>query len=251
MQAKTIDEVIERLDVIIDDAKKNNSRIGYFPALYRKVTIEVRDKIKKGDYFKDNVRMENLDVLFANRYLTAYDQFVQNEKTTESWDIAFEKTKRYWPIVLQHLLWGMNAHINLDLGIAAARVDPKEDIKELKGDFDKINDLLGGLVVGVEEDLSEVWPTLKIILKFSGKIDDFLINFSMEKARKEAWKFAVELADKSPEEQAKMIAEKDREIAQFAKLINPPGLIPKLIFGVIRVGEKRNVAEIIEILEKD
>ncbi|MFT5645768.1 MAG: hypothetical protein ACI976_000442, partial [Aureispira sp.] len=107
MQAKTIDEVIERLDVIIDDAKKKNSRIGYFPALYRKVTIQVKEGIKKGDYFENNLRMNDLDVLFANRYLTAYDQFVQNEKTTESWNIAFEKTKHYWPIVLQHLLWGM------------------------------------------------------------------------------------------------------------------------------------------------
>jgi hypothetical protein len=249
MQAKTIDEVIERLDVIIDDAKKKNSRIGYFPALYRKVTIQVKEGIKKGDYFENNLRMNDLDVLFANRYLTAYDQFVQNEKTTESWNIAFEKTKHYWPIVLQHLLWGMNAHINLDLGIAAARVAPGNAIHGLKDDFDKINALLASLVEGVEEELSKVWPTLKIILKFSGKIDDFLINFSMKVARREAWKFAVELADKSPEEQAKLIAEKDQEIAQFAKLINPPGLIPKLIFGIIRVGEKRNVAEIIEILE--
>lgn len=249
MQAKTIDEVIERLDVIIEDAKKNNSPIGYFPALYRKVTKQVKEGIEKGDYFEDNARMEKLDVLFANRYLTAYDQFVKKEKTTESWNIAFEKTKRYWPIVLQHLLWGMNAHINLDLGIAAARVAPGEAIHGLKDDFDKINTLLAGLVEGVEEDLSKVWPTLKIILTLSGKIDDFLVNFSMKVARNEAWKFATELAAKSPEEQAQLIAEKDQEIAQFAKFINPPGLIPKLVFGAIRLGEKRDIAEIIEILE--
>ena len=250
MQAKTIDEVIEKLDAIIEDAKKNNSRIGYFPALYRKVTKKVQAAIKDGEFDKSE-RMNDLDVIFANRYLTAYDQFVKNEKTTESWDIAFEKTKRYWPIVLQHLLWGMNAHINLDLGIAAARVAPGEAIHGLKNDFDKINDLLASLVEGVEKDLSEVWPTLKIILKFSGKIDDFLVNFSMKVARNEAWKFAIKLAKESPEEQTRMIAKKDQEIAQFAKLINPPGLIPKLVFGMIRLGEKGSVAEIIGILEKD
>jgi hypothetical protein len=37
MQAKTIDEVIEALDAIIETAKKDNSVIGYFLALYRKV----------------------------------------------------------------------------------------------------------------------------------------------------------------------------------------------------------------------
>lgn len=249
MQAKTIDKVIERLDEIIDAAKKSNSRIGYFPALYRKVTQGVKEALKEGHYFENNDRMEALDVLFANRYLRAYDQFVKNEKTTESWNIAFKNTERYWPIVLQHLLWGMNAHINLDLGIAAARIAPGDAIHDLKGDFDKINALLAGLVKEVEEELSEVWPTLKTILTLSGKIDDFLVNFSMKVARDEAWKFATELAVATPTEQAQMIAKKDQEIAAFGKLINPPGIIPKLVFGVIRLGEKRDVAAVIEILE--
>jgi len=39
---------------------------------------------------------------------------------TESWVKAFDATEFWWLIVLQHLLMDMNAHINLDLGIAAA-----------------------------------------------------------------------------------------------------------------------------------
>lgn len=248
MQAKTIDQVIEGLNDIIEVAKKENSRIGYFPALYRKVTKSVKEGIEKGE-FDNGPRMEKLDVIFANRYLKAYDQFTKKEKPTESWQIAFEKTSHYWPIVLQHLLWGMNAHINLDLGIAAAKVAPGEAIHSLKDDFDKINGLLASLVGEVEEELSEVWPTLKKILKLSGKIDDFLVNFSMKVARDEAWKFATELALASPEEQAQMIAKKDQEVAAFAKFVDPPGIIPKLVFGIIRLGERGTVAEIIEVLE--
>jgi hypothetical protein len=248
MQTKTIDEVIEALDAIIETAKKENSAIGYFPALYRKVTKRVKEGIEKGE-FADGPRMEALDVLFANRYLDAYTKFSENEKTTESWAIAFTNTKRYWPIVLQHLLWGMNAHINLDLGIAAARIAPGKAIHDLKGDFDKINEVLASLVEGVEKDLSEVWPTLRIILTLSGKIDDFLVNFSMKVARDQAWKFATELALATPEEQAQLIAKKDQEIAAFGKIINPPGIIPKLVFGMIRLGEKRDIAKVIEILE--
>ena len=248
MQAKTIDQVIEGLNDIIEVAKKENSRIGYFPALYRKVTKSVKEGIEKGA-FDNGPRMEKLDVIFANRYLEAYDQFSKNEKPTESWQIAFDKTSHYWPIVLQHLLWGMNAHINLDLGIAAAKVAPGEAIHGLKDDFDKINGLLASLVGEVEQELSKVWPTLKTILKLSGKIDDFLVNFSMKVARDEAWKFATELAFASTEEQAEMIAKKDQEVAHFAKFVNPPGIIPKVIFGIIRLGERGTVAEIIEVLE--
>ena len=47
--AASIDEVIEQLDEIINWARDNNSRLGYFAALYRTVTIRVRDGIAAGD----------------------------------------------------------------------------------------------------------------------------------------------------------------------------------------------------------
>ena len=61
-------------------------------------------------------------MIFANRYLKAYSDFQNNKVVSKSWEVAFKGTERFWPIVLQHLLAGMNAHINLDLGIAAAKV---------------------------------------------------------------------------------------------------------------------------------
>jgi hypothetical protein len=41
------------------------------------------------------------------------------------------------PRVVQHVLLGMNAHINLDLGVAAAEVAPGPAIAGLRGDFDR------------------------------------------------------------------------------------------------------------------
>jgi hypothetical protein len=248
MQATTIDEVIQYLDQIIEDAKQNNSPLGYFAALYRKVTISVKEGIEQGE-FENGPRMERFDVIFANRYLEAYTQFQNQEKPTQSWQIAFDKTKDYWPIVLQHLLWGMNAHINLDLGIAAAEVAEGAPIEDLKNDFNKINTVLASLVEEVEEELSDIWPTLKAILKLSGKIDDFFVNFSMSKARDGAWKFATELYHTPKEDWAAKILERDAKIAKIANLIYPPGLISRFIFRLIRVGEKGTVKEKITILE--
>ena len=50
MQAKTIDEVITFLDEIIEKSKNENSPIGYFASLYRKVTIRVKDGIHNGEF---------------------------------------------------------------------------------------------------------------------------------------------------------------------------------------------------------
>ena len=42
MQAQTIDDVIKQLDDIILWAKANKNRLGYFAALYRRVTVRVK-----------------------------------------------------------------------------------------------------------------------------------------------------------------------------------------------------------------
>lgn len=238
----TIKEVIEALDTIIQESKDTNSPLGYFAALYQKVTEKVQEGITDG-FFEDGPRMEKLDVIFASRYLDAYWAYQKNETVTLSWLKAFELSKEYWPIVLQHLLIGMNAHINLDLGIAAAEVMKGKDIQHLKSDFDKINDILSSLVKEVENDLSEIWPTLKKILKWTGKIDDFLIDFSMEIARDGAWDFAVELSETPLNEQAAFIKERDESVAKIGNLITNPGWIASTIFKIIRLGEKGTVAE--------
>ena len=113
-QARSIEEIIERLTGIVSQTKAENSPLGYFAALYRKVTRQVKSDID-GGLFEDNARMERLDVIFANRYLAAYDAHRAGRTPTRAWMFSFAVARQWWPIVLQHLLLGMNAHINLDL----------------------------------------------------------------------------------------------------------------------------------------
>ena len=89
--------------------------------MYRRVTAEVKRRIEAGE-FDDGPRMERFDVLFARRYLDAWAQHERGEVPTGVWALAFAAGERWRPVVLQHLLLGMNAHINLDLGIVAAVV---------------------------------------------------------------------------------------------------------------------------------
>jgi hypothetical protein len=77
MEAQTIDEVISQLETIIQNAIKSNSRAGYFAALYHKVTSRVKEGIQAGE-FENGTRMEQLDVIFANRYIIAYNQLIDS-----------------------------------------------------------------------------------------------------------------------------------------------------------------------------
>jgi len=248
MQAKNIDEVIDFLNQIINENKEQQNTLGYFAALYLKVTKKVKEGIKD-NYFENGPRMERLDVIFANRYLEAYTQYKENQPASQCWEVAFKAHDRYWLIVLQHLLLGMNAHINLDLGIAAATVSEGEDIQDLKKDFDKINTILADLVGDVEAELSQIWPTLKKILKFTKKLDTFLINFSMEIARNSAWSFAVQLSEQEQPAWPQTIDDKDAKVAKFADKISSPDLLVNLLFKIIRLGECGTVRKKIEILE--
>lgn len=244
----TIDEVIAELDTIILDSELNNDPSGYFAALYQKVTVKVKEGIASG-IFDDGARMENLDVIFAKRYLTAYFAFRNNKPVTVSWQIAFELTTELKLIVLQHLLLGMNAHINLDLGIAAAEVSKGENISGLKNDFNKINEILSSLVHDVQDDLSAVWPVLKYILKWTGKVDDYLVDFSMKLARNGAWKFAGQLFLVPENETGMAIGTRDRKIAGKVGLITNPGVLASLILRIIRLTERGTVSEKIQKLK--
>ncbi len=248
MQVNTIDEVIQQLEAIIQQTLKDENPMGYFAVLYHQVTVNVKAGIANS-YYADGKRMEMLDVAFANRYLDAYAKFQQSQPCTQSWQYAFETTKKNWPTVLQNLLLGINAHINLDLGIAAVQTCPGQAIDALQDDFDKINTVLAGLVANVEKSMIKIWPTFKLILQKLAKADSFLINFSMEEARNGAWKFATELAVLNPAQQQEAIAARDKKIAEIALLISKPGFFISSLFMFIRIGEIGSVSKKMRALQ--
>ncbi|WP_374090000.1 DUF5995 family protein [Methylomicrobium lacus] len=235
------------MTAIVEWSKENDSRMGYFPALYRKVTIQVKKGIADG-FFDDGPRLERLDVIFANRYIRAFHQYQTGTAPTQSWQRAFDANKRWWPTVLQHLLMGINAHINLDLGIAAAETVPPEELADLRGDFDKINQVLASLVDDVQNELAAIWPLFGLLNRYLGSVEESIANFSLGKARNAAWSFAEALSTLPAGQRESAIAEKDAFFAAFSTVILHPGLTGSLIFKIVRMGERGSIRQRIELL---
>jgi hypothetical protein len=248
LPARTIDEVIARLDEVIARSRRERSRLGYFALLYRNVTVKVKEGIQAG-VFEDNARMERLDVVFASRYLDAYESYRRGEQTSKCWLASFRAADSWFPIVLQHLLLGMNAHINLDLAIAAAEVAPGDQIERLKHDFVLINDILRALISDVQDRLARISYYMTILDRFGGRTDEALMNFSINKAREASWRVAVRLAKMSPEEREREIKEIDRTVALLARLIQYPGLKLRTANILVRFSEGRDLARIYDILQ--
>ena len=248
LQADTIDGVISSLDKIIEWSIVNQKRTGYFAALYRKVTKRIKRGIENGE-FENAERMEKLDVIFANRYLVAFEQYYTLQETTQSWDLAFKLTNKWEPIVLLHLMVGMNAHINLDLGIAAAQTVSPEELPSLKNDFNKINDVLSSLVDEVQNELSQIWPLFKLIDKLAGRLDEKFADFGMKIARNQAWKLAEEFSNCDQDDQAKLIKQTDCKVFLMGTLATNPNLRLRLLLLLIRIGERQGIDRVIKILE--
>lgn len=244
----TIDDVIRFLDHIIAESEGKNDVLGYFAVLYQRVTLKVKEGIQT-NYFDDGPRMEKLDVIFAKKYIDAWVAWKNNEKTSESWEKAFSFSKKNWPVVLQHLLIGMNAHINLDLGVAAAEISQNKNIEDLKDDFFRINEILSSLVDDVQNNLSSIWPALKKILSKTGRIDNLLVDFSMEMARDGAWEFAQNIASLPEKELATRIKPRDEKVAQISTIITEPKFWIRIILWIVRRGELGSVSEKIEKLK--
>ncbi|MCE2963496.1 MAG: DUF5995 family protein [Chitinophagales bacterium] len=248
-QAQSIDEVIVILKNIIAENKNEASPLAYFAVLYCRVTEKVKEGIEQG-IFQDNPRMEKLDVVFANRYIEAYYTYKNAGSPSACWEVAFKESNNYWLIVLQHLLLGMNAHINLDLGIAAAQVCPKEAIHGLESDFNKINEILASLVGNAEKALSDIWPTLKWILTKTQNVDNFLVDFSMQTAREGAWKFALKLAPLDANSFEKAVKERDLSVTEITKIITNQNIFVQAILKFIRLFERGTVDQKIALLEE-
>lgn len=244
---KTIQEVLVRMDQIVEECKSKQSRIGYFAILYRQVTRRVRDGILAGE-FEDNPRMEVLDVLFAKRFIDAYELWKAGQKPTESWRLAFEASKNSGHLVLQHLFLGINAHINLDLGIAASETMAGKDINGIKGDFDKINSVLSELVDGVKGNISRVSPVFGLLIPLAKGKDELLLNFSIQIARDGAWKYAGEYhADPNKDFQ---IQDRDKNISSLAQKLVYPGKLLGLLIKIVGFAEWKSVSKTMDQLDQ-
>ena len=248
MAVQTIDDVVSALDAVVQQSSDNGSRLGYFAALYRRVTCAVRDGIANGR-FQNGPLMEKLDVAFASRYLDALATFQAGGAATRSWMLAFRGCDDADLLILQQLLSGMNAHINLDLGIASAQVSPGDQLPQLKPDFDAINVVLGSLIGTVASEIAAVSPLIGDLEKIGLRSETSLVNFDMTAARDAAWFTAKRLASEPSFLHDATIAGLDLAVSiEGRAILHPP--VGGEGLKVIQQAEVKDVRRVIEVLSQ-
>lgn len=247
---KTIDEVLAELDIIIDNAIRDRDYIGIFAYAYRLTTLHVKANIGKLN-FEDNDRMGRLDVIFANLYLDAVKNYTEKKPVSRCWKLAFDAGHQRLALA-QHLLLGMNAHINLDLAIAAGRIMKGKDIKDLENDFNSVNAILASLLDTLQLKMDRVSPLMFLLDWLGRRTDEKIINFSMVEARKQSWRIARELWELEGEALEARIDEVDRSVTELAGFIKSPkpGLL-RFVMKLISWFEVHDVRKVLERFRDD
>ena len=248
MQLNNIAEVITAINAIVQECEATQNRAGYFAALYKRMTIAVSEGIVNGA-FEDGARMEKLDMCFAERYLSAWQCYRQHQPCSASWQCAFNAINDNHLTVIQHLILGINTHINLDLAMAAAQVCPGNSIQSLEKDFNSINNIIGSLVDDIQRCLEQVWLPMRVLDHLANRQEQGILNFSIGIARKTAWSNAVFLAQMNKAEQENYIHQMDTMVKALAQRIESPGPVASLMIKAIRAAEYDDVARTIRLID--
>src|SRR5277367_2833901 len=106
---ETIDDVLSNLDQVVNWSINAESHIGYFAALYKRITLAIRQAISDGVF--DNGRLiEELDVVFACRYFNALNAYFypdESQSLTLPWGVTFVGDQDDHAIIVQHMLAGL------------------------------------------------------------------------------------------------------------------------------------------------
>ena len=194
---------------------------GVFATSYLEITRSIASQI---DYaFKDPEWVAAYLIRFGNLYREALINFEKGDikQIPKSWFIAFEAAKMKEGLVIQHLILGINAHINHDLAISLHDVGIDPGRNDKYHDHTKVNTILSKSTENLKREVATKYaPVLERLDRTTGHISDDVTNFSIPKAREHAWTFATALANARNEAERTILRKAlDEQAAVLARLI--------------------------------
>jgi hypothetical protein len=161
--------------------------------------------------------------------------------------VAFDNSQESL-LILQQIFLGINAHINLDLGLAAAETMNGKDVSGIENDFNAINSLLGDMIDDFQDRLNSLSPFFKWIDRVAGNKEEMLMGWSINIAREGAWKFTKDFHATADKKQ--LTIERDASVAKIGQLLSTTKSVwLGLVVKVVRLFEEKDVNKIMNSLE--
>lgn len=234
--AYSTEDILQDFERVIEWCLKNKNRNLFFAALYKTVTIKVHSAISEG-LFEDNERMSRFVDHFSNFYFEAFTLYSIGElKESSPWYIVFsEGTKK--KTLVQHMLLGVNAHINFDLANTCIAISPGTNIVTLVNDFVTINNILSSTVEELKAKVFSISPLLSFAARFTRKFESDVLNFSINTARSKSWETACQLAISEGKKFEEVKSSSSLMTQKIANRILNPGRFASVLIYFISLSE--------------
>jgi hypothetical protein len=240
--ASTVDDVLKMLERCLDTARAENSPDGYFSLIY---TWETQDIAAAAGSFDAPDELRRMISVFANRYFAARRQFRAGEPTSKAWGLAFRTASTSSALVVQHLLLAMNAHINVDLAVAAAETGLPW------ADYSRVDNILAAGVGKIQGRLNRTTIVLRALDRFAGSFDEMFTVFSLKAARRHAFNLAQRLRATPASGHPAVIAEADEYAYGLGQRLLSPTLRDRLLLAAVRLTERKlSPRDLLALLER-
>lgn len=212
---------------------------GYFPALYSRVTARIAAAIDSGT-FADGPGTDRFATRFAAHYIAAANDRLGSSRCWQAcWNVAGDQRL----LIVQHLLLGINAHVNYDLARAVVEVaDERGDLLSIRRDFDAVNDVLATTYVDVVKDLDRMSRWVNSAARLGG---GRAFNFSLRLSRRRAWEAATNMYTLSPAGRRAYADELDKLVSVLAFLITRPSPAVRPLLSLARRLEEHDATKVI------
>jgi len=204
---------IDHMLALLDGWEKAGDQRRIFLGCYSQMTGNMLKAIQAGE-FHDNAWVMELLEHFADYYFKALQAYEQQPARAPSvWQIAFEAARDSHVHVLQHLMLGINAHINFDLVFALEDVlhaewvglSPRQRMERYE-DHCRVNEVIARTLDAVQDSIVERFaPKMDLIDDGMGRVDEWLASKVISIYRDRVWQMAVERLQAQNESEREII----------------------------------------------
>lgn len=217
----SLEEVIQRLDEIIERFDRDRNRLSIYATVYRRITRRIKATVEAGG-FQDPDWMTRLDLLFADRYFRTLSRFQagQVEQIPRCWAFAFESVRAGRTMIVQDIALQIIPRVIYDLPITLREAGLDRDLDKRFQDYEKTYELFTTELDEIQDMIARKYSRLVAFEDIlAGRLDEMISDVVYTRARKEAWADGLTLHNEASEEQRKRLMRRlDRKAVRSANV---------------------------------
>lgn len=217
-----------RMQSLLDQWEPLSDRRAIFLSCYLRMTRNMLDSLGKS-VFNDPAWVNNLLEHFAGYYFNALDAYHGNPTASPAiWQQTFNAVADPRTRPLQHLMLGVNAHINYDLVLTLIDVlepewpalTPSQRLQRY-ADHCQINQIIAQTIDEVQDEVLERYsPAMDLIDRAFGRMDEFLVARLISGWRDQVWQQVMQWVETtSPSQQDSLLQQVETACVRRGQLI--------------------------------